>query len=197
MNLADRILQLIDNQSISVYKVEKALGLSKGRLYKILNDRRPLDSDLVEKVLSFFKLNPTDKYYVLTGESVTPEELRGSPPKFKIGLKTLANNLPETASLLVEDSHNVGLLMPGDILEVRKVDPPNLRENGELMVVVSGHRDFKPLGAAIGRVHYVHDEGVIQHVLVVPHSYGGKDYSIPIAKLTCVYKIESRTTTFV
>lgn len=73
MSLAERISELFDAHGITVYAVEKKLHLSKGRLYKILKDNRPVESDLVESILSIFDLSDEDKYYLYTGSRPAKE----------------------------------------------------------------------------------------------------------------------------
>lgn len=76
-----RLREYIENQGHSTYDVEMAVGLTRSRLQKILDEDRPVKSDMLEKIVEFLNLDFKEKYHLYTGEYPPPFALTEGMPE--------------------------------------------------------------------------------------------------------------------
>ncbi len=77
---SERLKQFIEHEQLTVYKVNKAAGLSTGLLFKALQGDKGISSESVERILRAFPQLNADWLLTGRGEMLIPQQAAPAPP---------------------------------------------------------------------------------------------------------------------
>jgi len=77
---SERLKQFIEHEQLTIYKVNKAAGLSTGLLFKALQGNKSISSESVERILRAYPQLNADWLLTGRGEMLVPQQATPPPP---------------------------------------------------------------------------------------------------------------------
>lgn len=77
---SERLKQFIKHEQLTIYKVNKAAGLSTGLLFKALQGNKSISSESVERILRAYPQLNADWLLTGRGEMLVPQQATPPPP---------------------------------------------------------------------------------------------------------------------